>query len=107
MVLARSGGTRAGKHDDLVFALGIALWRANGDARGTGIIEYYRCEGAGYNWGLAEPEAASFVRLKVPGLCSHIIVPPGATLAVPEDRRIEVGEEDAGPLVAAGSGVLG
>lgn len=35
-------GARAGKHDDLVLALGIALWRSHGDGSSTGIIEYYR-----------------------------------------------------------------
>jgi hypothetical protein len=64
-------GARADRHDDLVLALGIALWRSHGDGS-TGIIEYYRREMMGYDWGTAKP-AASFVRLRVRGDCSHVI----------------------------------
>jgi hypothetical protein len=33
---------RSGAHDDLVLALGVALWRAYGDDQHTGILEYYK-----------------------------------------------------------------
>jgi hypothetical protein len=36
-------GARSGRHDDLVLAVAIALWRAHGaDIPGMGIFEYYR-----------------------------------------------------------------
>jgi hypothetical protein len=39
-------GARAGKHDDLVLAVAIALWRSHGDVcfQGWGCFEYYRKE---------------------------------------------------------------
>src|ERR1700739_931909 len=35
-------GARAGKHDDLVLALAIALWHSVGRDRTTGLIDYYK-----------------------------------------------------------------
>ena len=35
-------GARSGKHDDLVLALAIAVWRAYGGQPGQGYLDYYR-----------------------------------------------------------------
>jgi hypothetical protein len=45
---------RSGKHDDLVLALAIAVWRANGDGMaGSGYFEWLRREATG--WVASEP----------------------------------------------------
>ena len=59
----------------------------------------------GYDWGQAKSDA-SVVKLNVHGDCSHLITPSGRQIAVGADRMIEVGEEDAAPLVAAGTARL-
>jgi hypothetical protein len=42
---------RSGKHDDLVLALAIAVWRANGDGMASyGIFEYHRILATGGNF---------------------------------------------------------
>jgi hypothetical protein len=77
-------GARADRHDDLVLALGIALWWSHGDASNTGIIEYYRREVMGYDWGQAKPEA-NVVRLGVVGDCSYVITLSGRQVAIDAD----------------------
>ena len=43
---------RSGKHDDLVLALAIAIWRAHGGGTaGYGIFEYYRTLATGGDFG--------------------------------------------------------
>ena len=45
-------GARSGKHDDLVLAVAIALWRAHGDSMsGGGVFEYYRQLANGWTGG--------------------------------------------------------
>ena len=61
-------GARSGKHDDLVLAVAIALWRAHGDnIPGYGVFEYYRRLAAAQNVPVPQPE---------------ILPPPGLRLRV-------------------------
>jgi hypothetical protein len=62
-------GARSGRHDDLVLAVAIALWRAHGDnMSGGGVYEYYRRLASGWAGGTPVPTANSTadVVLKVP-----------------------------------------
>jgi Terminase RNaseH-like domain len=59
-------GARAGKHDDLVLALAIALWHSVGRDATTGIIDYYRWAVESDRMSAAGviPDDASAVRMK-------------------------------------------
>ena len=72
-------GARSGKHDDLVLAVAIALWRANGDNMpGCGVFELYRREAARvgvvvqeklpsqFGFAFASAQPTNLVSLKVP-----------------------------------------
>jgi hypothetical protein len=69
-------GARSGKHDDLVLAVAIALWRANGDGiKCFGTFEYYRRLAQG-TLSLGPPSTpAADVALKVPAgfSTSHVL----------------------------------
>src|SRR5262249_43182914 len=73
---------RSGKHDDLVLALAIALWRSfGGDGQGTGLLEYYKRQLAnGGSSTATEPEPRT-VRIKGP---------PGVTLYTIDGRSVLV-----------------
>jgi hypothetical protein len=119
-------GARAGKHDDLVLSVAVALWRANGDGmQSRGLFEYYRQTYGNGAERAAEPQAAepppeplppdpfdfySFgnnaapadVVLKAPG---HISAATGLSgrAYLPDARGLfTVTAEDAKPLVAHG-----
>jgi Terminase RNaseH-like domain len=100
-------GARAGKHDDLVLALAIALWRAVGRDSTTGMIEYYRQ--------LVEDDRAEAAT--VPGSAAARAEPATVTFRAPDgistvytrrcinigpDRLVKVSERDAVPLRQAG-----
>jgi hypothetical protein len=96
---------RSGKHDDLVLALAIALWRAHGDGDASfgNWIEYMRRHN-----GIAAAEAAKLkpvlVRLQRPKhhSASHLITLIGRNVAVAGDGTVELSPDEAQPLVAAG-----
>jgi hypothetical protein len=91
-------GARSGKHDDLVLAVAIALWRAHG----VGLIEYYRQLATGTGVGaraLAPPDS---VTLTAPIGISLAYTITGRAIMVRADGTVETSEEDAKPLIAAG-----
>ncbi len=95
-------GARSGKHDDLVLALAIALWRAyGGDGQRTGLLEYMRqlANGGGRRTASTMPEQPR-VRMKVPpGIGGHITI-TGRSLVADDNGVVELTEEEAAPLKA-------
>jgi len=102
-------GARSGKHDDLVLAVAIALWRAHGDnISNFGLFELYRREAKGF---IAPPDFGyaltagekQLVRLKVPPPVAGCVFGgfSGARYVV-RDGVIEVAEEDAPGLINLG-----
>jgi Terminase RNaseH-like domain len=95
-------GARAGKHDDLVLALAIALWHSVGRDRTTGIIDFYqwRVEGD-----LAAVDIISddtpVVRMRVPPGVSEVWGKSGRRYYVGERGFVDV-PEPAVPLRIAG-----
>jgi predicted phage terminase large subunit-like protein len=87
-----------GRHDDQVDSTAQALAWSKQRPPGWGMIEFYRRE-AEKTKGLLPPV---MVRLKAPSGITHVITLTGRTVAVNLDRTIEVSEEDARPLRAAG-----
>jgi hypothetical protein len=95
---------REGRHDDLVLALAIAVWRAMRPLTGAGAwLEYYRRlnEAAGNVPRKAEfgfdlsPEKPKGHRVRIPGEITTLCLSDGRTLQVPPDRIVEVPKEDA------------
>lgn len=97
-------GARAGKHDDLVLALAIAVWRAVGlRTAGMGVFEFVR---ETVNGAQAHQEAAPpMVTVRLPaghdGAMSARLLSGRLAYARP-DRTIEATMSDAAPLLAAG-----
>jgi hypothetical protein len=96
---------RSGKHDDLVLALAIALWRAHGDGEASfsNWLEYMRRQ----NGIVSEKVRASrlaMVKLQRPpsSHVSHVQTSKSRNLMVPESGVIELDEEEARPLLQAG-----
>jgi len=96
---------RSGKHDDLVLALAIALWRAHGDGEASfaNWIEYMRRQ----NGIVSEKVRASrlaMVKLQRPPSChvSNVQTSKQRNLCVPESGVIELDEEEARSLLQAG-----
>src|SRR5262249_12436327 len=90
---------RSGKHDDLILAMAIALWRAyGGDGQGTGLLEYYRRElnGSG-SMVSSEPEPHS-VRMKAPPGVSTLYTINGRRVTIGTDGIVELTEREAAPL---------
>jgi len=90
--------------DALVWAI-TELCLSNGD--GTAIIEFYRREVAAHgNFDVRVIEgrkAERMTRLLAPAEASGTLyLASGRALNVPEDRIIEIAEDDAAPLIAAG-----
>jgi hypothetical protein len=96
---------REGKHDDLVLALAIAVWRATRPLSGPEAwLEHYRRlnEAAGsdvatrpefgFKITSQQPKTFSF---RVPGDITTLSLIDGSTLQVPADRIVEVTREDA------------
>jgi hypothetical protein len=96
-------GARSGKHDDLVLALAIALWRSVGRDSTTGLIEFYRLAveedriAAG-----TIPDDAPAVRMKAPAGVSEVWGKSGRRYRVGENGFVSVLEPDAVPLRIAG-----
>jgi hypothetical protein len=91
-------GARAGKHDDLVLAVAIALWRAHGDnVPGWGLLEYYRQMANGIGVGAPTAAVASNVTLRAPAGISTttLYTMTGRQVMVRADRTVELTEEEA------------
>ncbi len=90
---------RSGKHDDLVLALAIALWRAyGGDGQRTGLLEYYRRQvNGGGGFMASEPEQPRSVRMKAPPGISNLQT-VRRTVNVDPDGVVELTEAEAAPL---------
>jgi hypothetical protein len=96
-------GARAGKHDDLVLAVAIALWRAHGDNQpGWGLLEYYRQMANGIGVGAPAVANSTMVTLKVPLGTSCVGTIVGRSVMVRADGTIELTEEEAKPFIANG-----
>jgi hypothetical protein len=95
-------GARSGKHDDLVLAVAIALWRAHGDnVAGYGLLEYYRQQANGT---AAKPAAEQVpeVKLKAPAGTSSLYTKSGKSCHVDADGCVTVSAEDAAPMIRKG-----
>jgi hypothetical protein len=94
---------RSGAHDDLVLALGVALWRAYGDDQHTGILEYYKRAAARGGFSDSKPiTQKARVTLKSPVNVSTVCTINGRSLNVSDDGTFELDEEEARPLLHAG-----
>src|ERR1700758_4024622 len=93
-------GARAGKHDDLVLALAIALCHSVGRNRTTGIIDFYqwRVEGDREAENII-PDDAPVVRMKAPSGVSEVWGKSGRRYCVGEKG---LPEPDPIPLKIAG-----
>jgi hypothetical protein len=94
-------GARSGKHDDLVLAVAIALWRAHGTTKG--IIEHYRQMAMGTRRDAAAPAAADVV-LRAPkgAAATSTVQTAGASYIVNRDGCVVVSAEDAELLIRSG-----
>jgi hypothetical protein len=96
-------GARAGKHDDLVLALAIALWRAHGDDQHTGIIEYYKRAAAGGGFpSNHDTKVEKRVLLKSPDHTTTLMTATGKSINANADDLFDVDESEARPLMAIG-----
>lgn len=94
---------RAGAHDDLVLALGVALWRAYGDDQHTGILEYYKRAAARGGFSESKPGAEKArVTLRSPAPITTVYTTAGRSLNVSDDGTFELDEDEAIPLLQAG-----
>lgn len=94
-------GAKAGKHDDLVLALAIAVWRASQQAEG--IFDFYRKQAAKSDRvpnGRMPPEF--LVKLKAPAGVSNIYTAPGRQANVDDEGCVEVWPNEAAALLRAG-----
>jgi hypothetical protein len=85
-----------GSHDDIANAVAGALVIAQGRAE-PGFIAFMR-EAAGF--ALEPEENRRLVKIRAPASVSHVQTMSGRHLGVPNDRIIEVTEDDAKPLIA-------
>lgn len=101
-------GARAGKHDDLVLALAIALWRSHGDNQNIGIIEYYKrlARGGGFASLEAEAKASQKVTLKSPSAIATVYTITGRALNIGTGGFFEMTEEEAKPLLQWGWSIV-
>jgi hypothetical protein len=94
---------RSGAHDDLVLAIGVALWRAYGDDQHTGLLEYYKQAAARGGFSELKPNAEKArVTLKCPFSISTVYTITGRSLNVSDDGTLAVDEDEAIPLLQAG-----
>ncbi|MGB8742471.1 MAG: hypothetical protein WCD52_20165 [Xanthobacteraceae bacterium] len=93
---------RSGAHDDLVLALGVALWRSYGDDQHTGILEYYKRAAAGGGFRPDAPVSTKRMLMKPPSHVSNVWTMTGRCINVNDDGLFDLVEADAKPLMAAG-----
>jgi hypothetical protein len=93
-------GARAGKHDDLVLALAIALWRANGNDSHSKWMEFMR--GVGRGSPEAEASQTPRITLKAPAGVTHVHSIKGRAVNVGDAGTVELDEEEARPLLQGG-----
>jgi hypothetical protein len=96
---------RSGKHDDLVLALAIALWRSNGDGEATfnNWIEFARRQNPGMC--PAQPtKQTAMLKLQRPpnSSVSNVSTLKSRNILVPESGVIEVDTEESISLLQAG-----
>jgi Terminase RNaseH-like domain len=94
-------GARAGKHDDLVLALAIALWHSVGRDATTGLIDYYRWAVEG-DREAANINNAPVVCMKAPAGVSEVWGKSGQRYLVSENGSVSVPEPDAVSLKIVG-----
>ena len=97
-------GARSGKHDDLVLAVAIALWRAHGDTMsGGGVFEYYRRLAVGWHGGAFPASApAPDVVLRAPPGTTTVHAMSGQIHTVDARGCVTVTADDAEPLIRDG-----
>jgi terminase large subunit-like protein len=99
-------GARAGKHDDLVLALAIALWHSVGRDSTTGLIDFYASlveeDRAAVPGSAAAMAGAAIVTFRAPDGLSDVRTLSGRRIPVDVDRKIQVSARDAVPLRQAG-----
>jgi hypothetical protein len=96
-------GARAGKHDDLVLALAIALWRAHGDSQHTGLLEYYKHAAVRGGFSESKPSVQKVrVTLRSPAPITTVYTAAGRSLNVSDDGTFDLDEDEAIPLLQAG-----
>jgi Terminase RNaseH-like domain len=95
-------GARAGKHDDLVLALAIALWHSVGRDRTTGIIDFYQWRVEGDRIDNVALDDAPVVRMRVPSGVTEVWGKSGRHYYAGERGFIDMPEPDATPLKIAG-----
>jgi hypothetical protein len=93
---------REGKHDDLVLALAIAVWRAMRTTPADNWIEYYRRLAAvsapnnePFGFKISPPFADAKERVRVPDGISTLYLIDGTAVNVPEGRVVQVSKQDA------------
>jgi hypothetical protein len=96
---------RNGKHDDLVLALAIALWKAHGDGEASfaNWLEYMRRNAHGITVAAAKSKLPP-VKLQRPQYNSagYLITITGRNVTVANDGTVELSEEEAWPLLQNG-----
>jgi hypothetical protein len=95
-------GARAGKHDDLVLALAIALWRSHGDDQHTGLLEYYQRAAAGHGFSPEPVVSSKRFLMKSPHHVTTLTTIAGQSVSANEDGLFNLEESDAKPLMANG-----
>ena len=99
-------GARSGKHDDLVLAVAIALWRAHGDTMsGGGVYEYYRRRACGWSGGAfpaSEPAPDVMLRAPCGSGTTTVHAMSGHQYTVNARGCVTVSADDAEPLIRIG-----
>jgi hypothetical protein len=95
---------RSGKHDDLLLALGIALWRAHGDHSSFDTWREYLKKSSGLSAGRANKLPTQPVRLIAPAgvATTTVYTITGRSLNVSDDGTLMVDQDEAIPLLQAG-----
>jgi Terminase RNaseH-like domain len=94
---------RSGKHDDLVLALAIGLWRAHGDHSSFDAWQEFMKKSAGRSVATGRPKLPSqLVRLTAPAGTTTVYTITGRSLNVSDDGTLELDDHDARPLLQAG-----
>lgn len=88
-----------GRYDDQVDSTAQALAWGKMRPPGWGVLEYYRREAAKLK---SASEGGEMVRMLAPTGIGALSTLSGRQITVPNDRIIEVSEEDAGPLRGGG-----
>jgi len=93
---------QSGKHDDLVLALAIALWRACGDHSSFDTWREFMKKSSGLSAGRANKLPSQPVRLIAPAGVTTVYTITGRSLNVSDDGTFELDEDEARPLLQAG-----